>query len=94
VIHREPHYKTNVALRKPDLVATLGQTAVVVDAQVVAEQTDLAAAHLRKKQYYQDIIEDVKAAHEVIVTSATNGDSNISHVNMERNLESKFSGGT
>lgn len=71
VIHREPHYKTQVGLRKPDLVATLGQTAVEVDAQVVAEQTDLAAAHLRKKRYYLDITEDVKAAQTMVVTSAT-----------------------
>lgn len=52
VIHKEPHYKTQLGLRKPDMVAILGQTAVVVDAQVVSEQTDLAAAHLRKKRYY------------------------------------------
>lgn len=74
MIHRKPHYRTQAGLRKPDLVATLGQTAVVVDAQVVAEQTDLAAAHLRKKRYYQDITEDIKAAHDVqtvVVTSAT-----------------------
>lgn len=34
-VHKEPHYRTTLRLRKPDLVATLGQTAVVIDAQVV-----------------------------------------------------------
>jgi len=38
-IYQEPHYRTSLGLGKPDLVATLGRTAIVVDAQVVSEQT-------------------------------------------------------
>lgn len=52
-IHLE-HYHTSLSLRERDyLVATLGQTAIVVDAQVVGEQANLATAHENKKRYYQ-----------------------------------------
>lgn len=47
-VERETRYMTALGLRKPDIVATLGQTAVVLDAQVVSEQTNLNEAHIRK----------------------------------------------
>lgn len=75
-IHREPRIRTAAGLRKPDLVATLGHTAVVVDAQVVSEQADLFQAHQRKTLYYQtpEVLDELKAMYgvkDVIVTSAT-----------------------
>lgn len=75
-VFKEPHYKTAIGLRKPDLVAVLGETAVIVDAQVVSEQTTLAEAHRRKVQYYSEpaVIEETKRVHAVrtvVVTSAT-----------------------
>lgn len=75
-IHREPRYTTAAGLRKPDMVAVMGRTAVVVDAQVVGEQLDLHMAHRRKVDYYSEpgIIEAIKRQHQVTnvkVTSAT-----------------------
>lgn len=70
----EPHFQTPEGLRKPDLVAKLGQTALVVDAQVVGEQVDLATAHERKTDYYQELRKDMEARYEVtsvVFTSAT-----------------------
>ncbi|KMQ88340.1 reverse transcriptase [Lasius niger] len=75
-VHQEPHYKTELGLRKPDLVAVLGQTAIIIDAQVVSEQTNLDDAHTRKVAYYNEpaTIRAIKAEHgvrTVKVTSAT-----------------------
>ena len=73
-IHREPHYRTEVGLRKPDMTAILGQTALVIDAQVVSEQTDLNRAHKRKVDYYKEIEHNIKQKHgvnTVTITSAT-----------------------
>ncbi|CAL7932986.1 unnamed protein product [Xylocopa violacea] len=52
----EPHIKTPSGLRKPDLVAMRENTVLVVDAQVVGEQSDLARAHEAKKTYYRESI--------------------------------------
>lgn len=75
-VFQEPRYDTEIGLRKPDLVAVLGETAVVVDAQVVSEQTMLTNAHERKKRYYSEpaVVEKIKQTHgvrRVITTSAT-----------------------
>lgn len=56
IIQEEPHIQTSVGLRKPDLVAAKDNTVLVVDAQIVGEQSDLTAAHERKKEYYRDSI--------------------------------------
>ncbi|KMQ88429.1 reverse transcriptase [Lasius niger] len=63
-------------MRKPDLVAVLEETAVVVDAQIVSEQTNLADAHRKKVRYYKKpaVEEAIKAQHgvqKIITTSAT-----------------------
>lgn len=76
LVEEEPHLKTPLGLRKPDLVAIKGTTALVVDAQVVSEQTDLNLAHERKKRYYQDsahrtLLERYPAVTDVKYTSAT-----------------------
>ncbi|KAL0098595.1 hypothetical protein PUN28_020551 [Cardiocondyla obscurior] len=75
-VFQEPKYQTTVGLRKPDLVAVLGETAVVIDAQVVSEQTLLTEAHRRKVRYYEDeaITKKIKETHgvrRIITTSAT-----------------------
>lgn len=75
-VEREPRFMTAMGLRKPDVVAVLGQTAVVLDAQVVSEQTNLNDAHRRKTNYYeeQSLVDGIKARNgvsNVIVTSAT-----------------------
>lgn len=72
--YREPHYLTTFGLRKPDMTAVLGQTAVVIDAQVVSEQVDLDRAHKKKVDYYKEIQQDIKTKHNVQTvkfTSAT-----------------------
>lgn len=51
-VQLEPIFQTDDGLRKPDLVATMGRTTIVVDAQVVSEQTNLDEAHQRKVDYY------------------------------------------
>lgn len=75
-IFREPRYQTGLGIRKPDLVAILGRTAVVVDAQVVSEQTDLDGAHRKKCDYYKkpEVLAEIRRQHsvqEIMVTSAS-----------------------
>ena len=49
----EPHIMSeNCGLQKPDLVACRNNSVLVLDTQVVGEQTDLGAAHERKAQKY------------------------------------------
>jgi hypothetical protein len=50
----EPKLQTDEGLRKPDIVATIGRTAMIVDAQVVGEQSNLNRAHKAKKEYYEE----------------------------------------
>lgn len=75
IVEKEPHIKTSKGLRKPDLVAKKGETVMVVDAQVVGEQTDLQAAHERKVEYYRSSLDDLMrtrmAAQEIKYTSIT-----------------------
>lgn len=51
-VESAPHFITSEGLRKLDLVASLGQTSVVVDAQVVGDQVDLKTADSKKTEYY------------------------------------------
>ncbi|CAL7932761.1 unnamed protein product [Xylocopa violacea] len=74
---KEPHINTSEGLRKPDIIATLGQTAIVLDAQVVGEQVDLDAANASKVRYYEsnkDVAEHIKrhsAANNVVFVALT-----------------------
>lgn len=61
----EPRIKSDRGLRKPDIVAKLGVTAFVLDAQVVNDQISLDDAHRRKIDYYQDIERNVKEKFRV-----------------------------
>lgn len=70
----EPRLQTSVGLRKPDIVAKLGMTAVVIDAQIVNDQIDLDVAHSRKVNYYSEIEDDIKRKYNVrsvLCTSTT-----------------------
>lgn len=52
VVH-EPHIRTSVGIRIPDLVVyKSGESAVVVDATVVADNADLTAEHKHKVSKY------------------------------------------
>lgn len=61
----EPHFQTEVGLRKPDLLGVMGVTAVVVDAQVISEQADLERAHKAKVDYYKGLENAIKQRYQV-----------------------------
>ncbi|CAK9834365.1 Retrovirus-related Pol polyprotein from type-2 retrotransposable element R2DM [Anthophora retusa] len=64
-VDEEPHFVTPEGLRKPDLVATCGNAAVVIDAQVVSEQADLLKAHKNKIEYYKKLKDAIVTTYEV-----------------------------
>ena len=53
-VQEEPHYWTQEGLRKPDIVATMGTLGLVIDAQIVGEQSDLERARTAKIRKYAD----------------------------------------
>jgi hypothetical protein len=53
-VDMEPKIPTTEGIRKPDIVAVKGSTAMVVDAQVVSEQADLDRRHREKTKYYSE----------------------------------------
>lgn len=61
----EPRLQTDVGLRKLDLVAKMGVTALVLDAQVVNDQIDLDGAHNRKVDYYKEIRDVIATKYDV-----------------------------
>ena len=54
-VQEEPYYRTQEGLRKPDIVATMGTLGLVIDAQIVGEQSDLERARTAKIRKYADI---------------------------------------
>lgn len=60
---------TNAGLRKPDIVAKLGTTALVIDAQM-NDQFDLDTAHNNKVEYYKDIEGNLKENYNTVVFSS------------------------
>ena len=52
-VQEEPHYRTQEGLRKPDIVATMGTLGLVIDAQIVGEQSDLERARTAKIRKYK-----------------------------------------
>lgn len=56
---------TNAGFKKPDIVAKLGTTTLVIDAQEVNDQFDLDTAHNNKVEYYEDIEGDLKESYNV-----------------------------
>lgn len=70
----EPEFVTDRGKRKPDIIAWLGVTALVIDAQVVNDQIDLDGAHQNKINYYQNLKEAIKQKYcvqEVVFTLVT-----------------------
>lgn len=49
----EPIFQTAEGKRKPDVVATLGSTTLILDAQILGEQEDLEKYNKQKINYYQ-----------------------------------------
>lgn len=77
VVDKEPKMQTAEGLRKPDIVATLGSTSIIVDAQVLGEQVNLDEANQKKIDYYsknrslQENIMVKYSSDTVITTAAT-----------------------
>ena len=69
-IQEEPHYRTQEELRKLDIVATMGTLGLVIDAQIVGQQSDLKRARTVKIRKYADN-PDIKRAIQR-ETGATN----------------------
>lgn len=70
----EPRIDSDIGVRKPDIVAKMGITALVLDAQVVNDQISLDEAHGRKVAYYQQIEDKIKekyVVNNVIFSSIT-----------------------
>lgn len=70
----EPHFTTEVGLRKPDLIATKGNRALVIDTQIIGENVDLAQAHKNKIEKYgllEDSIKKRMNVQHVDFTSVT-----------------------
>lgn len=74
-VYKEPHIQSANGLRKPDLVAiNTNNEALVIDAQVIGEQSNLDEAHHRKSEYYKQIDADIKKhfnVSKITYTSAT-----------------------
>lgn len=70
-VEEEPHIRTNAGLSKPDLIAVRGSAAIVADAQVVGEQSDLAVAYARKKEKYSSLLAEIRARYGVKDVSFT-----------------------
>ena len=70
----EPKIDSDIGVRKPDIIAKMGITALVLDAQIVNDQISLDDAHERKITYYQQIEDKIKekyVVNNVIFSSIT-----------------------
>lgn len=76
-VEEEPHLITDEGLRKPDIVATMGQTSIILDSQVVGEQADLERENKNKVNYYgnnrslHNLIKAKYGSQNVITLAAT-----------------------
>lgn len=62
-VENEPTFTTSEGVRKPDVIATLGDTSFIVDTQIVGEQTDLEHINRNKINYYKNnptLINEIK----------------------------------
>jgi len=64
-VEEKPKIQTEAGLRKPDIVAKMGRTLVVLDAQVVNDQVSLDEAHQRKIEYYKSMNNTLRNKYEV-----------------------------
>ncbi|XP_067203021.1 dynein axonemal heavy chain 2-like [Linepithema humile] len=64
--YKTAYDKVSQLKKKPDLVTVIGQTAIVVNAQVVSEQMDLDKAHNRKTEYYGNpiVVEAIRQTYD------------------------------
>ena len=69
-VQEEPHYCTQEGLRTPDIVVTMGILGLVIDAQIVGEQSDLERARTTKMRKYADHPDIERAIQQE--TGATN----------------------
>ena len=53
-VQEEPHYRMQEGLRMPDIVAKMGTLGLVIDAQIVGEQSHLERARTAKIRKYAD----------------------------------------
>lgn len=66
LVDEEPHFvSTTHGLRKPDLIAVLGDSALCLDAQVVSEHIKLDEAHATKADKYKELEESIKRRYNV-----------------------------
>lgn len=65
LVFEEPEIHSERGLCKPDLLAKLGSTVLVVDAQVVNDQIDLDTAHRTKSNLYRHTEALIKRDYEV-----------------------------
>nr|XP_012215484.1 PREDICTED: uncharacterized protein LOC105667926 [Linepithema humile] len=71
LVEIEPQIRTATELRKPDIIAKLGQTALLIDAQVVNDPIDLDSAHQRKSAIYKDIEAELRQKYAVTAVKFT-----------------------
>lgn len=65
-VAQEPKFNIrNVGIRKPDLLATEGDAALVIDVCIPSEQADLATAHREKVDYYKILEDNIKKRYNV-----------------------------
>lgn len=64
-VEEEPKFTTEMGLRKPDLIATKNNQALVIDAQIVGEHVDPDAAHDEKAAKYKHLEGMIKERYEV-----------------------------
>ena len=76
-VELEPSFQTGAVIRKSDIIATKEDVALVIDAQVMGEQSNLDRAHDKKVAYYgedQELIGRIRqryVARSVQFSSAT-----------------------
>uniref|UniRef100_A0A6M2DU98 Putative reverse transcriptase n=1 Tax=Xenopsylla cheopis TaxID=163159 RepID=A0A6M2DU98_XENCH len=63
LVEVEPKFQTQGGLRKPDLLAVLGNRTLILDAQVVGSGVDLEEAHRKKIDYYKPLASLIMAKY-------------------------------
>lgn len=64
-VNVEPKIETDEGIRKPDIVAKRGETALIIDAQIVNDQIDLDEAHKKKAAIYRSLTSIIKTKYQV-----------------------------
>lgn len=64
-VHEEPKFKTPEGLKKPDAIIIRGEEAILIDAQIVGERTDLDRQFRIKREKYQVLTGDIMNRYSV-----------------------------